>query len=104
MNERDHQIRERAYLLWERAGRPHGDGDDFWHQAALEIAREAVAPPANGIDPAPVPAKAAKAKSRSKVKAKAEDAPAPIEAPKPDIKQEAKAEKSAGKKKKKQKD
>ena len=25
--------RERAYFLWEQAGRPEGRADDFWHQA-----------------------------------------------------------------------
>ena len=29
----DQVVRERAYLLWERAGRPNGRADDFWHQA-----------------------------------------------------------------------
>ena len=29
----DQVVRERAYLLWEQAGRPDGRGDDFWHQA-----------------------------------------------------------------------
>ena len=30
-------IRERAYLLWEQAGRPEGDADDFWHKAQTQI-------------------------------------------------------------------
>ena len=29
----DQVVRERAYLLWEQAGRPDGSADDFWHQA-----------------------------------------------------------------------
>ncbi len=29
----DQVVRERAYLLWEQAGRPDGCADDFWHQA-----------------------------------------------------------------------
>ena len=29
----DQVVRERAYLLWEQAGRPDGRADDFWHQA-----------------------------------------------------------------------
>jgi Protein of unknown function (DUF2934) len=29
----DQVVRERAYLLWEEAGRPDGGADDFWHQA-----------------------------------------------------------------------
>ena len=30
-------IRERAYLLWEQAGRPEGHADDFWHKAQTQI-------------------------------------------------------------------
>ena len=29
----DQVVRERAYLLWEQAGRPDGRANDFWHQA-----------------------------------------------------------------------
>ena len=29
----DQVVRERAYLLWERAGRPDDSADEFWHQA-----------------------------------------------------------------------
>ena len=29
----DQVVRERAYLLWEQAGRPDGCADDFWHEA-----------------------------------------------------------------------
>jgi hypothetical protein len=31
--ERDARIRHRAYLLWERDGRPHGRDDEFWERA-----------------------------------------------------------------------
>lgn len=30
-------VRERAYLLWEEAGRPEGDGVDFWVRAEQEL-------------------------------------------------------------------
>ena len=30
-------IRERAYSLWEQAGRPEGDADDLWHKAQTQI-------------------------------------------------------------------
>jgi Protein of unknown function (DUF2934) len=30
-------IRERAYLLWEQAGRPEGDADDIWQKAQTQI-------------------------------------------------------------------
>jgi len=29
----DQVVRERAYFLWEQAGRPDACADDFWHQA-----------------------------------------------------------------------
>jgi len=29
----DQVVRERAYLLWEQAGRPDDRADEFWHQA-----------------------------------------------------------------------
>ena len=32
----DQVVRERAYLLWEQAGRPEGRADDFWHQAQYQ--------------------------------------------------------------------
>jgi|UPI000784E9F9 hypothetical protein len=35
--DRDQEIRNRAYLLWEKAGRPTGQEHDFWAEAAREI-------------------------------------------------------------------
>jgi hypothetical protein len=32
----ENKIRERAYAIWEREGRPHGRHDDHWHQASTE--------------------------------------------------------------------
>jgi hypothetical protein len=32
----DQVVRERAYLLWEQAGRPDDRADEFWHQAQHE--------------------------------------------------------------------
>jgi hypothetical protein len=32
----DQAVRERAYLLWEEAGRPDGRTDEFWHQAQYQ--------------------------------------------------------------------
>ena len=32
----DQVVRERAYLLWEHAGRPEGQADSFWHQAQYQ--------------------------------------------------------------------
>lgn len=34
---REDLIRERAYFLWEEAGRPEGDGIDFWVEAEKQI-------------------------------------------------------------------
>ncbi len=31
------RIRETAYLLWERAGRPEGRAEEFWQQAQAEL-------------------------------------------------------------------
>jgi ribosomal protein L7/L12 len=33
----DDEIRYRAYLLWEKAGGPLTDSDQFWHQAKIDI-------------------------------------------------------------------
>lgn len=30
-------VRERAYLLWEEAGRPDGEGVEFWLRAEREL-------------------------------------------------------------------
>jgi hypothetical protein len=35
--DREQQVRELAYLKWEAAGRPPGDGAEFWQAAAQEI-------------------------------------------------------------------
>lgn len=35
--DRDQEIRNRAYFLWEKAGRPLGREHDFWAEAAREI-------------------------------------------------------------------
>jgi Protein of unknown function (DUF2934) len=36
----EERIRERAYDLWERAGRPEGRAVEYWLQAEREIAAE----------------------------------------------------------------
>jgi hypothetical protein len=33
----EQRIRETAYRFWEKAGRPEGQGHDFWSQAEAEI-------------------------------------------------------------------
>lgn len=42
MTEREQRILERAYQLWEEAGRPDGRDNEFWHQAEAELAAEHV--------------------------------------------------------------
>jgi hypothetical protein len=37
MTDTEQRIRERAYQLWEQAGRPNDRGEDFWHAARREI-------------------------------------------------------------------
>lgn len=34
---REDAIRARAYFLWEQAGRPEGDGAEFWVRAEQEM-------------------------------------------------------------------
>jgi hypothetical protein len=46
MSEIEKLIRERAYQLWERAGRPTGHSDHFWFEAKREI--EDQSPPLGG--------------------------------------------------------
>ena len=36
-DDRTEQQRERAYELWEQAGRPEGRHDEFWAQAGEEV-------------------------------------------------------------------
>lgn len=33
----DEQVRARAYLLWQQAGQPDGDGTEFWLRAEQEL-------------------------------------------------------------------
>ncbi len=33
----DQMIREAAYFLWEKAGKPEGDGTEFWVQACAQF-------------------------------------------------------------------
>ncbi len=37
----DESIRDRAFAIWEREGRPHGRERDHWLQAAWELSGEA---------------------------------------------------------------
>jgi hypothetical protein len=37
----DHEVRARAYDIWEREGRPEGRHDEHWRQAQQELAGKA---------------------------------------------------------------
>ena len=58
MTQIDNLIRERAYAIWEREGRPEGRERQHWEQAAREVLAAGEAP-----KPSAKP-KAAKGKSR----------------------------------------
>ena len=49
MSDREHLIRERAYDLWEQAGRPGGRDNEFWELACREVVAERT-----GEDPVPI--------------------------------------------------
>jgi hypothetical protein len=48
--ERERRIRERAYAIWEREGRPHGKDLEHWRRAEAEIAAGERPPGATGDD------------------------------------------------------
>jgi len=43
-DDRIEKIRQRAYEIWQREGSLHGDHERHWHQAEMEIDREAALP------------------------------------------------------------
>ena len=58
-------IRERAYIIWEKNGRPFGRDKDHWFQAAKEVAATAPTNGASRLSQAAKPAvKKAPAKKR----------------------------------------
>ena len=55
----DEAVTQRAYFLWEQAGRPSGRDAEFWHRAQDELKVEASTPAAvkrSVVPPPPVPA------------------------------------------------
>jgi hypothetical protein len=38
------RVRDRAYALWERDGRPDGRSDEYWQQARSEVEAEEAEP------------------------------------------------------------
>jgi hypothetical protein len=63
-NDLERLIRERAYELWERAGRVHGQADAHWHAAKLELKNSHAGKPAEIIA---VPAKRSRRKPAAAV-------------------------------------
>jgi len=43
-DDRNEKIRDRAYAIWQREGGADGDHERHWHQAEMEIDREAALP------------------------------------------------------------
>ena len=70
-------IRDRAYLIWEREGRPHGRHLDHWLQAHWELLGEAAAQSPSAAAKAPAKKRAPSAKPAAKPAAKAASAKAP---------------------------
>ena len=64
--EREHRVRERAYLMWEADGKPHGQDVEYWERARELIGMEESA--GSGLLPNPEPPPAPKRKSRAKPK------------------------------------
>ena len=54
---RDAEIRELAYRLWDEAGRPDGRDQDFWLQAETCLTKAPASRPAAKKAPAKAPAK-----------------------------------------------
>jgi hypothetical protein len=38
------RVRDRAYALWEKDGRPDGRSDEYWQQARFEVEAEEAEP------------------------------------------------------------
>jgi hypothetical protein len=48
MEKREHRISERAYTIWEQAGRPDGEAEQHWRLAEAEIDQEVTEPAESG--------------------------------------------------------
>ena len=62
-SDHEERIRQRAYRLWEEAGRPEGAAQDHWERAAqdldredAELARVGAAGEKPGVKTGPIPA------------------------------------------------
>jgi hypothetical protein len=78
----DDAIRERAYLIWEREGRPHGRDFEHWVRAQVELLAEATGDDADG-NTSPVSARASNETVARAVKARRAARARPSRARKP---------------------
>ncbi len=65
MIDRNERIAERAYRIWEEAGRPEGHDIEHWLSAEAELAEAGFADEESALDPAQVASPAAPAMSGS---------------------------------------
>jgi hypothetical protein len=59
VGKREQRISERAYAIWERAGRPDGEAEQHWRLAEAEVDQEMTAPAGSGTK-GKAPARSAK--------------------------------------------
>jgi len=52
MNDREEQLRQRAYGIWQLEGEPHGRDRDHWERAERELIEAAPEDPATSAQPA----------------------------------------------------
>jgi hypothetical protein len=78
----DDAIRERAYLIWEREGRPHGRDFEHWVRAQVELLAEGKSNN-SGANIAPAPARVSSSKPAPPAKSKRGPAPRAVRAKKP---------------------
>ncbi|MBP0494898.1 DUF2934 domain-containing protein [Roseomonas indoligenes] len=90
------RIRERAYEIWESAGRPEGEHDTHWTQAEREVAATRTGSRASEDEARPVPKAGKKAEGKSPTPTAPDGGSTPAEA--------AAAAKSVGKSAEKPKD
>lgn len=77
-DKKEERLRERAYSIWEREGRPHGRHEDHWHQAN----QEEVTPDQGGAQPQEGEAAQQRPKGRGGARKKAAaSTEAPVEPP-----------------------
>ena len=71
-------IRERAYLIWEKSGKPSGRETDHWFQAAREIEAAMAKDPfaVTAVESMPAPPTVPKAQTMPEVRGEAGPAPA----------------------------